>query len=280
MDVVLLSGMVKELLLSRDSLSLPGLGTFAAESMPASFSDKGYTINPPYRRLSFSSAKSDDGLLAGLYARSNGIGEAEAGTILATFAEGLLQDLKASRSVELPGLGRLRSTREGHLFFVPAPDLDITPDACGLTSVSLKTHSAVSLPEISDVGSTAQGVPPETSASLRPPHSLSESAGPPRSSGHGRPLFPETHPASVPPASETEESSVISTEAQHSGEISTRKSRKGFRWALASLAAAVLLLVGFVALSRIAPDFTDKLLYTPEQLAIINTPEDGPDLPR
>ena len=47
--------------------------------------------------------------------------------------------------------------------------------------------------------STARDLPPETSATLRPPHSLSESAGPPRSCGHGRPQFPETSPASVPP---------------------------------------------------------------------------------
>ena len=275
MDVALLSGMIKELLLDCDTLSLPGLGTFTSENMPASFSDRGYTINPPYRRLSFSAAESSDGLLAGLYARSNGISGQEAETIIRTFSEGIAAELKGSRSVDLPGLGRLRSTREGHLFFVPDPDLDITPDACGLTSVSLKTHAAVSLPEIpeiaeaSDAGSTTQCVPPETSASLRPPHSLSESAGPPRSCGHGRPQFPETHTASVPPASEAEPSTV-----------SKRPRNKAVIWALASVAAVVLVLGGFVALSRLAPDFTDRLLYTPEQLAIINTPEDGPDLSR
>ena len=54
MDVELLSGMIGELMLDYDSLNLPGLGTFVAEEIPASFSDKGYTVNPPYRRLSFS----------------------------------------------------------------------------------------------------------------------------------------------------------------------------------------------------------------------------------
>ena len=55
MDVTFLSRMIGELILDHDSLSLPGLGTFVVEDMPASFSDRGYTVNPPYRRLSFSS---------------------------------------------------------------------------------------------------------------------------------------------------------------------------------------------------------------------------------
>ena len=38
--------MVKEVILDRDRVVLPGLGTFVAEMVPASFSDKGYTINP------------------------------------------------------------------------------------------------------------------------------------------------------------------------------------------------------------------------------------------
>ena len=59
MDVEFLSGMIGELMLDHDSLSLPGLGTFVAEDMPASFSDRGYTINPPYRRLSFTGKLSD-----------------------------------------------------------------------------------------------------------------------------------------------------------------------------------------------------------------------------
>ena len=48
------------------------------------------------------------------------------------------------------------------------------------------------------IGSTAQNGAPETSASLRPSHSLeTEAAGPSHSSGHGRPLFPEPHSDSV-----------------------------------------------------------------------------------
>ena len=64
MDIDLLSKMVKELILDNDKVVLPGLGCFTAEIIPASFSDKGYTINPPYRRLSFRSMPDEGHLLA------------------------------------------------------------------------------------------------------------------------------------------------------------------------------------------------------------------------
>ena len=273
MDVVLLSRMIGELMLDRDSLSLPGLGTFSAEEMPASFSDRGYTINPPYRRLSFSSAESKDGLLAGLYASSNGVSESEADSIIRSFAATVAEELRASKSVELPGLGRLRSTREGHLFFVASQDLDITPEATGLVSVSLKTHPAVSIADIaesSDAATTPQEVPPVTSASLHPSH-CAALAGPSHSRGHGRPRFQETPPASVTAISED------------SAEVKPKAVRKKLNpvvgWAIGAVAAVALVIGGFVALSRLAPEFTDRLLYTPEQLAIINAPEDGSCLP-
>ena len=39
MDIDLLSKMVKEVILDRDKVVLPGLGTFVAEMVPATFSD-------------------------------------------------------------------------------------------------------------------------------------------------------------------------------------------------------------------------------------------------
>ena len=60
MDIDLLSKMVKELILDDDKVVLPGLGCFVAEIVPAYFSDKGYTINPPYRKLYFR-ARPDEG---------------------------------------------------------------------------------------------------------------------------------------------------------------------------------------------------------------------------
>ena len=67
MDIDLLSRMVREIILEKDRVELPGLGTFVAEIVPASFSDRGYTINPPYRRLYFRSKFGNDTALAEFY---------------------------------------------------------------------------------------------------------------------------------------------------------------------------------------------------------------------
>ena len=50
------------------------------------------------------------------------------------------------------------------------------------------------------------------------------------------------------------------------------KKKKGNVWKIVAVVAAcvALFLVLFVALARIAPNFTDKLLYTQEELRIIN----------
>lgn len=251
MDVILLSRMVGELMPGLDSLSLPGLGTFTAEQVGASFSDKGYTINPPYRRLSFNGTQTDDGRLAGLYASSNGVSQEEADTILRAFTASLSKELSAHSSIELPGLGRLRSTREGHLFFVPDEDLDISPEACGLTSVSLKFHS-VTLPPLPDL---PQPVVNEPLVSQGPDVSVD--------------IVEEATVGTEDYADDVKEKTKANTNVRKP----RRKPSKAFYYVAVPVLAAALIIGGFAALSRLAPSFTDKLLYTPEQLAIINTPE-------
>ena len=44
-----------------------------------------------------------------------------------------------------------------------------------------------------------------------------------------------------------------------------------------TIATAVLLLAAFIILSRVAPGFVDSLLYSPEELQIINHLQDIPE---
>ena len=60
--------------------------------------------------------------------------------------------------------------------------------------------------------SASQQEPHGTSASLHPSHSLSESVGPSRSSGHGRPLFHETPAASAPAAAPSDNKDISGCE--------------------------------------------------------------------
>ena len=140
MDIDLLAKMVKEVIMDHDSVTLPGVGSFVTEVVPASFADKGYTIHPPYRRLFFSPKQGNDTLLADLYASSNHISSADATRILTEFLSEMKEVLKVRKTIIFPSLGRLRATRENHFFFIADEDLDIYPSGFGLEPVSLKTH--------------------------------------------------------------------------------------------------------------------------------------------
>ena len=141
MDIDLLSKMVKELILDEDRVVLPGLGAFVAEIVPATFSDKGYTINPPYRKLYFRSKPDEGDELVTFYATSNKIEKEMAQRIIVDFLSELRDVLHEKKTVVFPGLGRLRATKENNLFFVADEDLDIYPEGFGLEPVSLKTHT-------------------------------------------------------------------------------------------------------------------------------------------
>ena len=150
MDIDLFSEIIKGLILDNDEVTLPGLGTFVSEVMPSVFSDKGYTINPPYRKLSFRRRESGDGrLLAEFYAEANGMDVETSEKILSEYIAGLRTILQNRKIVVFPGLGRLRATKENTFFFIADEDLDIYPYGVGLEPVSLKTHEETA-DEVSD----------------------------------------------------------------------------------------------------------------------------------
>ena len=231
MDIDLFSGIVKDLLLDNDEVTLPGLGTFVSELMPSTFSDKGYTINPPYRRLSFRQRWDEsDSILAVFYSETNGIDRDKAEKIVGEFVTGLKETLQAKKVVVLPGLGRLRATKENAFFFIADEDLDIYPYGYGLEPVSLKAH---------------EETPEEIEAAVK---ELKEAVEPMRT--------PE----------------VVETTPDVVGKTPVPK-RKRRPWLVAALsvAGAVVVFIGvFMLLARIAPDFIDQLLYTEEELRIIN----------
>ena len=137
MDIDLLSKMVKELILDNDEVALPGVGTFVAEMVPSSFSDRGYTIHPPYRRLYFRQRVDETNTaLVDFYS----VDAAQAQRIVSDFLLEMRDLLKQKKTIVFPGLGRLRATRENNFFFVADEDLDIYPAGYGLEPISLKTH--------------------------------------------------------------------------------------------------------------------------------------------
>lgn len=217
MDIDLLSKMVKDLVLDKDEVTLPGVGTFVAEMVPASFSDRGYTINPPYRRLYFRQrADAGDTTLADLYAAGNGIGREQALQILTAFLAEMKEVLKAKKTIVLPGLGRLRATKENNFFFVADEDLEIWPAGYGLEPISLKTHQET--PE--EVASVMEGL--KSLIAEPAAEHPAEQEDKTETVAAGLPEIPET--ATVPEAAEAEQTAevsetVIAAEAEEKKEI-------------------------------------------------------------
>ena len=307
MDIDLLSKMVKELILDRDEVTLPGVGTFVAETVPASFSDRGYTINPPYRRLSFRQRQNaEDNCLIELYARSNGIDQQQASRFLLDFLMEMKEVLKQKKSIVFPGLGRLRSTKENNFFFVADEDLDIYPEGFGLEPISLKTHQETP-EEVTDaiqklkavvmapaesaspaeeegavVGSvsfatTAPSDERETEAPIEPeavePEPVLEEVVPIEL------VEPEEAPATPSAAgvSPAKEEGVVAgsvsfptTAPSDVREPKVRKKLPTWAKALIWIVASVLaFLLLFAIGARLFPDFFDSILYSHEELDII-----------
>ena len=265
MDIDLLAKMVKEAILDHDVVTLPGVGCFVAELVPSSFSDKGYTINPPYRRLYFSPKQGTDTYLADLYARDNqGVDATMANRILTEFLTEMKEILKVKKTVVFPGLGRLRATRENHFFFVADEDLDIYPEGLGLVPLSLKTH--VETPE--EVATAVAGLAELIAEPEPEPEPVPEAEpeiSPRAPLGRNDKEEPEValEPAPVPeptPAPVPEPETIPEPEAPK---------RNWGKILLIALGAVAAVLVLCALLGRIAPGLMDHLLYSKEELEIL-----------
>lgn len=326
MDIDLLSKMVKELILDNDRVVLPGLGCFVAEMVPSTFSDKGYTINPPYRRLYFRSRPDQGDALTRLYAEGNGVEMEIADKIITDFVAELKNVLFSKKTVIFPGLGRLRATKENAVFFVADEDLDIYPGGFGLEPVSLKTHQE----SAAEVSAAVEGLKhmldvPEPQPERQPaPEPVLEpepiSVQEPEPVVESEPISvqepehvvePEPIPVSEPelesvvetepvpeeepipeiasePESEPESESESESEPEQAQEPATEygcpyddyeekpaaKPRKALKKTLVAILVialvAAVLLGAYLAAAKFAPEWLDTILYTKEELEILN----------
>lgn len=279
MDIDLLSKMVKELILDQDRVVLPGLGSFVAEVVPSTFSDKGYTINPPYRRLFFRSKPDEGDDLTSFYASSNNVELDLADRIIKEFVSELKSVLHEKKTVVFPGLGRLRATKENHVFFVADESLDIYPAGFGLEPISLKTHQETA----EEVAAAVEGLKTLLKEPAPAPVPVEEPVPQPVSAPEPAPapvpepvatIAPEPAPAPVPepaavpePMPDPAPQPVPQAAPSVPGHV--RKSRTGLRLSVGLAAAAAVLLVAYMIIGRTRPDLVDPFLYTQEELEIV-----------
>lgn len=231
---------LEEFIMEHDRLLVPGLGAFTAGLQAATISDNGFTINPPYRKLEF------------IYGEDLGIGENEQYDYLYSIKEKMdlekvreelaeiiseiKREVEANSLVELPGLGKLRSLGDGHLFFVMDKDAQIYPEGFALSSVSLKNR--------------VSGIQ-EVVAAVAERHNEAEAIA-------------------TAETSETAETAV-SKEPKTADGLARKKKKmpvvvKVILWLLG---IALLLLAGFMTLAYFCPDFIDTLLYSPDEIELL-----------
>ena len=227
---------LEEFIMEHDRLLVPGLGSFTAGLQAATISDNGFTINPPYRKLEF------------IYGEDLGIGENEQYDYLYSIKEKMdlekvreelaeiiseiKRDVEANSLVELPGLGKLRSLGDGHLFFVMDKDAQIYPEGFALSSVSLKNRVS-GIPEVVAVPKPVEQ-----------PVAATE--------GHNEAVSKEQKVADGLARKKKRMPVVV----------------KVILWLLG---IALLLLAGFMALAYFCPDFIDTLLYSPDEIELLKT---------
>ena len=281
-DVELFAACLKDLLLENDVVVVPGLGSFMTRLMPASFSDLGRTINPPYRKLSFRAAETGD---ASLFTNKLAAALPEGTDVdkwLSSFVAGFKEALDRTKRVELAGLGAMRATAQNDYFFVASEDIDIYPEGMGLEPVTIKSSTlmdyGLELKDDSEPGPQTEAetvIDLDTETTAEEPEDIPEPEVELVSE-------PETEPESEPqPAIELESEQDIPerAESKTTPEVHAKKRCRVRWWAVLLIVLAVILL--FLILSVIFKDqlpwgdavdnIINHILYTEEELRILNS---------
>ncbi len=299
MNIDLLSKMVRELILDKDEVTLPGVGSFVTEIVPSAFSDKGYTINPPYRRLYFRQRQNnDDKSLVNFYAASNGIGRDQAERIIIDFLGEMKEVLQNKKVIIFPGLGKLRATKENNFFFVADEELDIWPAGFALEPISLKTHVETQ-EEVSAVVSNLKDIiAPEVHEETP---AIQEEVPTEEEPEAVETIMAEENPIEELPSETIEEVVPEVTEEPRTGEDAeepeveepeptaeepepimpvkeervpaekAKKKSKAVKALLWILGTVIVLILLYVLVGRLAPDFIDTLLYNQEDLEFLRS---------
>ena len=223
MDVLLLSRLLKELIIDNDRIPLPGMGYFQTEPMPAYFSEDGKTIYPPSKRISF---KGDERAAGDLVARY--------------YAAGTGMDGKTAqerKNIEFPGLGRLRSTLEGNVYFVAEKDGGIFAQAFGFEPVTLKPVKTAPITAATETAAETPATAPTPTAAASP-------------AGTEKPAQTETAPKPAEPTS-----------------TGGKKGHRILFIILGILAALIIAAVILVELGRSGK--LDHLIYSDEELELL-----------
>ena len=250
MEISLFAKCIKELIVENDRVDVPYLGTFTAVMMPAAYSDRQTTIQPPYRKMGFHKAEitlSEGRPLLEQVRRTLGVTFDQAGIELGWCLSRLSSELEGHKSCKLPGLGTMRSNARGEYYFVPDDDLDIWPDGIGFEPVSIK------MPKDWMPGQDVEEMPGQAGHDEESQAGHDEEGQAGQDEGN-RPATAQSSPARHPLAADTD--SAV---------------RLHWGWIVLIILAALLVL--FIAASYLFTEqmspILDRLLYSKEELELL-----------
>jgi hypothetical protein len=123
------------LLYRHDCVVIPGFGGFIANYTPAFIHPVQNTFNPPSRQIMFNaSLLHNDGLLATHIAGEEGISFDQALNRIIEEVVAIHNELKSGKTIQLDGLGSLRSNHENSIVFTPKSANNWLEDAYGLST--------------------------------------------------------------------------------------------------------------------------------------------------
>ncbi len=110
---------IKDLLLKRDGLVIPGLGSFIAEYKSSEIDQTGKKLFPPKKQISFnpSITRDDDHILANSLMSEENISFDEAYKAINEQVENIKQTLQSNKKFEIPGMGTFTLDENNNIRF-------------------------------------------------------------------------------------------------------------------------------------------------------------------
>lgn len=116
---------ITEVLFKQQACSVPQVGTFTIQHIPAHFSVVDHTLNPPRQQVTFESRWEDDGSCLHWISQKENLIETVAAFKMDKYLQEFRERLQTGLPMDLPGIGSLRLDPVGQIRFTPQelPDL-------------------------------------------------------------------------------------------------------------------------------------------------------------
>lgn len=142
---------VKELLGTHNCITIPGLGSFIYRDSPASANAFSMEIKPSGRTIFFNNAiVADDGVLINRIKEQEGLSYNQALGYVNEVAGTIRVGLQSNRSVSFAPLGNFFLNAEGHIFFLPSANLNLSQETYGLPTLKLADNESSKTKEVEE----------------------------------------------------------------------------------------------------------------------------------